>query len=85
VLQRLDRLTLDEARITAAQTLEVVYGLFQYMKVVMDGEQIHQFCRTLGVEPGSLPLDGKASVDHLRDILSMFSRPQLSDFVSDIA
>ena len=38
VIQRLDRLTLDEARITAAQTLEVVYGLVQNMRVVMDGE-----------------------------------------------
>jgi hypothetical protein len=27
VLQRLDRLTLEEARATAAQTLQVVYGL----------------------------------------------------------
>ena len=41
VLQRLDRLTQDEARTTAAQTLEVVYGLFQNMKVVIDGESIH--------------------------------------------
>jgi hypothetical protein len=41
ILQRLDRLTQDEARITAAQTLEVVYGLIQNMRVVMDGEQIH--------------------------------------------
>ena len=41
VLQRLDRLTEDEARITAAQTLEVVHGLFQNMKKVMDGEQTH--------------------------------------------
>jgi hypothetical protein len=39
VLQRLDRLTVDEARITAAQTLQVVHGLFQNMKKVMDGEQ----------------------------------------------
>ena len=39
VLQRLDRLTLDEARTTAAQTLEVVYGLVQNMRVIMDGEQ----------------------------------------------
>jgi hypothetical protein len=37
----LDRLTQDEARTTAAQTLEVVYGLFQNMRVVIDGEQIH--------------------------------------------
>ena len=41
VLQRLDRLTVDEARTTAAQTLEVVYGLVQNMKVVIDGKQIH--------------------------------------------
>ena len=38
VLQRLDRLTLDEARTTATQTLEVVHGLVQNMRVVMDGE-----------------------------------------------
>jgi hypothetical protein len=39
VLQRLDRLTQDEARTTSAQTLEIVYGLIQNMRVVMDGEQ----------------------------------------------
>ena len=37
MLQRLDRLTQEEARTTAAQTLEVVYGLMKNMKVVMDG------------------------------------------------
>ncbi|KAF8484045.1 hypothetical protein DFH94DRAFT_726158 [Russula ochroleuca] len=48
VLQRLDRLTLDEARVTAAQTLEVVYGLIQDMRVVMNGEQFSMLvaCRT---------------------------------------
>jgi hypothetical protein len=40
VLQRLDRLTQDEARTTAAQTLEVVYGLVQNMRVVVDGEAL---------------------------------------------
>jgi hypothetical protein len=39
ILQRLDRLTQDEARTTAAQSLEVVYGLVQKMSVVMDGEE----------------------------------------------
>jgi hypothetical protein len=39
VLQRLDRLTQEEARVTAAQTLEVVYGLTQNMRVVLDGEK----------------------------------------------
>ena len=37
VLQRLDRLTQDEARTAAAQTLDVVYGLVQNMKAVIDG------------------------------------------------
>jgi hypothetical protein len=37
VLQRLDRLTLDEARTTAMQTLEIVHRLVQNMRVVIDG------------------------------------------------
>jgi hypothetical protein len=49
VLQRLDRLTADEARTTAAQTLKVVYGLVQNMKVVIDGEQTHLACLLLAV------------------------------------
>lgn len=38
VLERLGRLTVDEAQATAAQTLEVVYGLVHNMKKEMDGE-----------------------------------------------
>ena len=37
-IQRLDRLTLDEGKATAAQTLEVVYGLVQHRMAIMDGE-----------------------------------------------
>lgn len=37
VLRRLDRLTQEEARMTAANTLEVVHGLFNNLKEVMDG------------------------------------------------
>jgi hypothetical protein len=37
-LQRLDRLTDDEARATAAETLKVVYHLVQNMTAVMEGE-----------------------------------------------
>jgi hypothetical protein len=40
-LQRLDRLTQDEALITAAQTLEVIYSLIKNISVIMDGEQMH--------------------------------------------
>jgi hypothetical protein len=36
--ERLHRLTLDEVRATAAQTLEVVYGLIRHRRAVMDGE-----------------------------------------------
>ena len=42
VLQRLDRLTQDEARVTGAQTLSVVYGLVGSMKAVIEGtERLH--------------------------------------------
>jgi hypothetical protein len=37
VLQRLDRLTREEAQMTVAQTLGVVHGLVGNMKVVMEG------------------------------------------------
>ena len=40
VLERLDRLTQDEARTAAAQTLAVVHGLVQNMRGFMDGEQL---------------------------------------------
>ena len=30
---------MEESRMTATQTMEVVYGLFKNMKVVMDGTQ----------------------------------------------
>ena len=43
VLQRLDRLTQDEARTAAAQTLDVVYGLVQNMKTVIEGAEQSQF------------------------------------------
>ncbi|KAF8259845.1 hypothetical protein EI94DRAFT_959507 [Lactarius quietus] len=37
ILKRLDRLTQEEARMTVAQTLAIVHGLLDNMKVVMDG------------------------------------------------
>jgi hypothetical protein len=37
ILQRLDRLTLEEFRMTATQTLNVVCGLVNNMQVVMEG------------------------------------------------
>jgi hypothetical protein len=48
ILQRLDRLTQEEARMTAAQTLEVVHSLFNNLKAVMDSTYL---------VPGRLPND----------------------------
>ena len=44
VLQRLDRLTQEEGRMTVAQTLEVVHGLVNSVKVVMNGAQTFLRC-----------------------------------------
>ena len=44
VLQRLDRLTQDEARMTVTQTLGVVDGLVGSMKVVMEGAECLRDC-----------------------------------------
>ena len=37
VLNRLDRLTIDEARMTGTETLQIVHGLLSNMKLIMDG------------------------------------------------
>ena len=44
VLQRLDRLTQEEARITVAQTLGVVHGLVGNVKIIMQGAQSLDDC-----------------------------------------
>jgi hypothetical protein len=49
VLQRLDRLTQDEARMTVAQTLGVVHGLMGSIKVVMEGAQLLYDCSQIFV------------------------------------
>jgi hypothetical protein len=54
VLQRLDRLTQDEARITVAQTLGVVHRLVGNVKTVLEGARSCMICsqisfRTLSV------------------------------------
>ena len=39
VLERLGRLTQDEAKMTAVEILKVIHGLAQNMNVIMDGKQ----------------------------------------------
>jgi hypothetical protein len=41
VLRRLDRLTQEESRATAVQTLEVIYSFINHMTVVMEGVRSH--------------------------------------------
>ena len=67
VLQRLDRLTLEESKLTVAQTLDVVHGLVNRMEVVMEGADhilvwLCTRCKTNMV-------DGKASTDDIRQTL----------------
>jgi hypothetical protein len=40
VLERLDRLTREEAQTTATQTLELVYGLVKNIKLVLEGRSV---------------------------------------------
>jgi hypothetical protein len=69
----MDRLTLDEARATGAQTLEVVYGLVQHRRVVMGGKNAiarlsHLRCSRFI----PLDLDDMASADSIRKVLGLF-------------
>jgi hypothetical protein len=54
ILQRLDRLTQDEARMTTVEILKVVHGLVQSVNVGMDGKETHAPYCTLSVERSSL-------------------------------
>jgi hypothetical protein len=80
VLERLDRLTQDEARTTADHTLAVVYGLVQNMREFMDGEQPTRPVICCIEYPFSL--DGKASIDGIQEDLSTFFWRQRASSVS---
>jgi hypothetical protein len=69
VLQRLDRLTQDEARMTVTQTLGVVHRLVGHVRVVMEGMQrLHDLDIFLSA-CCILVLDGRASTDSIRQAL----------------
>ena len=71
VLQRLDRLTMEESRMTSTQTMEVVYGLFNNMKAVMDGTgMLLDISFTVCL---LFVLDGKTSIDNIQEALGMIS------------
>ena len=70
VLQRLDRLTQDEARMTVAQTLEVVYSLISNVKVIMDGTYISHNLPSV-IDKIVSRVEGRASTDQMRQALGM--------------
>ena len=67
VLDRLDRLTLEESKITAAQTLDVVYRLVNQMQVLMEGAN-RRYVRVHAWYETNL-VDGKTSTDDIRQTL----------------
>ena len=79
VLLRLDRLTQDEARMTVTQTLEVVYGLVNNMKSVMDSAS--GFLTWFGYLTEFSSVDGTVSTDGIREALGMFL-VAVSSFIS---
>jgi hypothetical protein len=66
-LQRLDRLTQDEARATLAQTLNLVYGLDANMRALVQSEQHYPACLFPNFD--TLLLDSKASADSIWEAL----------------
>ena len=76
-LQRLDRLTNDEVRVTLAQTFSVVHD----MKAVMDGERAFPVS-VFNSELGFL-LDGKLRADGILETLRTLSRQESASTMSD--
>jgi hypothetical protein len=68
VLKRLDRLTQEEGRMTVAQTMKVVHGLVNNVKVVMNGTQTVLDCLT-ACDRVLIFVDGKASTEGIRNAL----------------
>ena len=69
VLHRLDRLTLDEARMTGTETLQIVHGLVSNMKLVMGGTRL-VLCSPLMVHR-TVQIDGTTSMDDIWHALGM--------------
>jgi hypothetical protein len=69
VLHRLDRLTLDEARMTGTETLQIVHGLVSNIKLVMGGTRL-PLCSLLMVHR-IVQIDGSRSMDDIWHALGM--------------
>ena len=71
ILQRLDRLTVDEARMTGTETLQVIHCLMTNMKLVMAGMQPIIVSLSMA-HCGVVGVDGRTSTDGIRTALGMF-------------
>jgi hypothetical protein len=69
VLHRLDRLTLDEARMTGTETLQIVHGLVSNINLVMGGTRL-LLCSFLVVHR-TVQIDGTRSMDDIWHALGM--------------
>ena len=69
MLHRLDRLTLDEARMTGTETLQVVHGLVSNLKPVIGGTQLS--LRRLLIAHRAIRIDGTASIHDIWQALGM--------------
>jgi len=76
VLRRLDRLTLDEARMAGTETLQVVHGLVSHLKSVIGGTQL--LLRRLLVAHRTVRIDGTTSMQDIWQALGMLSNDQFS-------
>ena len=77
-IHRLDRLTLDEGRATAAQTLEVIHGLVLHRRAIMDGKKtlpvpfLLRFLLSFHTEAILPNADGNESAATISRALGMF-------------
>src|SRR5712691_6734293 len=69
VLHRIDRLTLDEARITGTETLQVVHGLVSNLKTVIGGTQVSLY--RLLITHRAIRIDGTTSMHDIWQALGM--------------
>jgi len=72
VLDRLDRLTVDEARMTGIETLQIVHGLVSNMKLIVDGMQTFLYFFSM-TDWMLVRVDGRTSMDDIRQVLGTFS------------
>jgi hypothetical protein len=69
VLHRIDRLTLDEARMTGTETLQVVHGLVSNLKLVIGSTQLSLY--QLLITHRAIRIDGTTSMHDVWQALGM--------------